>query len=50
MGALNTGSSKAEIVEMITQMIAFYCFYAATNALHAAKEVFDQIQSTESEN
>ena len=25
-------------------------FSAATNALHAAKEVFDQIESTESEN
>ena len=50
MGALNTGSSKAEILEIITQMIAYCGFPAATNALLAAKEVFDQIESTESEN
>ena len=50
MGALNTGSSKAEILEIITQMIAYCGFPAATNALHTAKEVFDQIESTESEN
>ena len=50
MGALNTGSSKAEILEIITQMIAYCGFPAATNALHATKEVFDQIESTESEN
>jgi len=48
MGALNTGSSKAEILEIITQMIAYCGFPAATNALLAAKEVFDQIESTES--
>ena len=47
MGALNTGSSKAEILEIITQMIAYCGFPAATNALLAAKEVFDQIESTE---
>ena len=48
MGALNTGSSKAEILEIITQMIAYCRFPGATNALLAAKEVFDQIKSTES--
>ena len=48
MGVLNTGSSKAEILEIITQMIAYCGFPAATNALLAAKEVFDQIESTES--
>ena len=48
MGALNTGSSKAEILEIITQMIAYCGFPAATNVLLAAKEVFDQIESTES--
>ena len=47
MGALNTGSSKAEILEIITQMIAYCGFPAATNALLAVKEVFDQIESTE---
>ena len=40
-GALNTGSSKSEILEIITQMIAYCGFPAATNALFAAKEVFD---------
>ena len=50
VGALKTGSSKAEIPEIIIQMIAYCGFPAATNALHAAKEVFDQIESTESEN
>ena len=50
MGALNTGSSKAEILEIITQMIAYCGFPAATNALHATKEVFDQIESGESAN
>ena len=47
MGALNTGSSKEEILEIITQMIAYCGFPAATNALHAAKEVFDEMGLTE---
>ena len=42
-GALNTGSSKAEILEVITQMIAYCGFPAATNALLAAQEVFSEI-------
>ena len=45
-GALNTGSSKAEILEIITQMIAYCGFPAATNALLAAQEVFDEMEST----
>ena len=45
-GALNTGSSRAEILEIITQMIAYCGFPAATNALLATKEVFDEIDST----
>ena len=43
-GALNTGSSKAEILEVITQMIAYCGFPAATNALLAAQEVFSEIE------
>ena len=42
-GALNTGSSREEILEIITQMIAYCGFPAATNALLAAKESFDDI-------
>jgi 4-carboxymuconolactone decarboxylase len=41
--ALRCGASKEEIVEVITQMIAYCGFPAATNALHAAKEVFDEV-------
>ena len=43
-GALNTGSSKMEILEIITQMIAYCGFPAATNALLAAQEVFDEVK------
>ena len=45
-GALNTGSSKSEILEIITQMIAYCGFPAATNALLAAKEVFNELECT----
>ena len=45
-GALNTGSSKAEILEIITQMIAYCGFPAATNSLSAAQEVFNEIELT----
>ena len=41
--ALNCGVSREEIVEIITQMIAYAGFPAATNALLAAKEVFEEI-------
>ena len=44
-GALNTGNSQSEILEIITQMIAYCGFPAATNALLVAKEVFDEIES-----
>ena len=43
-GALNTGSSKIEVLEFITQMIAYCGFPAATNALLAAQEVFDEVE------
>jgi len=39
--ALRCGASKAEIVEIITQMLAYCGFPAATNAIMAAKEVFE---------
>ena len=43
--ALNCGASREEIVEVVTQMIAYCGFPAATNALLAAKEVFDELDS-----
>ncbi len=39
-GALNCGASREEIVEVITQMIAYCGFPAATNGLLAANDVF----------
>jgi len=42
-GALNCGASQEEVVEVITQMIAYCGFPAATNGLLAAKEVFDEL-------
>jgi 4-carboxymuconolactone decarboxylase len=39
--ALRCGASRDEIVEVITQMIAYGGFPAATNALMTAKAVFD---------
>lgn len=38
--ALRCGASQAEIVEIITQMLAYGGFPAATNAIMIAKEVF----------
>lgn len=40
--ALRCGTSREEIVEIITQMIAYGGFPAATNALMTAKAVFDE--------
>lgn len=40
--ALRVGATQAEIVETITQMIAYGGFPAATNAILAAKEVFEE--------
>ena len=39
--ALRCGATRDEIVEIITQMIAYCGFPAATNALMTAKAVFD---------
>jgi len=44
-GALNAGSSRDEIVEVIAQTIAYCGFPAATNALHSTKEVFDELDA-----
>ena len=46
-GALNTGSSREEILEIVTQMIAYCGFPAAPNALLAVKEVFDELYACE---
>jgi len=43
--ALNCGASRVEIVEVITQMIAYCGFPGATNALMAAKAVFAELDS-----
>ena len=40
VGALNCGASRDEILEVVTQMIAYCGFPAATNALKAVNEVF----------
>ena len=40
--ALRCGASQAEIVEIITQMLGYCGFPAATNAIMTAKEVFKQ--------
>lgn len=43
--ALNCGASRKEIVEVITQMIAYCGFPGATNALLAAKDVFAELDA-----
>ncbi len=42
-GALLCGASKEEIVAVITQMLAYCGFPAATNALMVAKEIFEEV-------
>ncbi|MEM9659328.1 MAG: carboxymuconolactone decarboxylase family protein [Planctomycetota bacterium] len=44
-GALGCGATREEVVEVITQMIAYCGFPAATNALLAAKETFAEIDA-----
>lgn len=41
--ALRCGASRGEVAEIITQMIAYCGFPAATNALMTMKEVFNEI-------
>jgi 4-carboxymuconolactone decarboxylase len=45
--ALRSGASREEVVEIITQMIAYAGFPAATNALMTAEAVFKGHDSTE---
>ena len=40
VGALNCGASRDEILEVVTQMLAYCGFPAATNALKAVNEDF----------
>ena len=46
--ALRCGASRGEVAEIITQMIAYCGFPAATNALMTMKEVFDEIDAAAS--
>ena len=45
--ALNCGASRTEIIEVITQMIAYCGFPAATNALMCARDVFEELDAEE---
>ncbi|BCA94414.1 4-carboxymuconolactone decarboxylase [Legionella antarctica] len=44
-GALYNGVTREEILEIITQMLAYCGFPAATNALLTAQEVFDELDN-----
>jgi 4-carboxymuconolactone decarboxylase len=43
--ALRCGASRPEVTEIITQMIAYCGFPAATNALMTMKEAFDEVDA-----
>ncbi|WP_422001960.1 carboxymuconolactone decarboxylase family protein [Reyranella sp.] len=43
--ALRCGASRAEVGEIITQMIAYCGFPAATNALMTMKQVFEELDA-----
>jgi len=43
--ALRCGASRAQVAEIITQMIAYCGFPAATNALMTMKQVFDEVDA-----
>ncbi len=45
--ALRIGASREEVIEVITQMIAYCGFPAATNALMTAEAVFRDHEATE---
>ena len=45
--ALRSGASREEVIEVITQMIAYAGFPAATNALMTAEAVFQDHDATE---
>jgi 4-carboxymuconolactone decarboxylase len=42
-GALNSGCTREEIVEVIIQMAVYAGFPAAINGINAAKEVFTKL-------
>jgi 4-carboxymuconolactone decarboxylase len=44
--ALRSGASREEVIEVITQMIAYVGFPAATNALMTAQAVFEDRDAT----
>lgn len=44
--ALRCGASREEVVEVITQMIAYCGFPAATNALMTAKGIFNELDGS----
>ena len=48
-GALYNGVTREEILEIITQMLAYCGFPAATNALLTAQEIFDEIDKEASD-
>ena len=47
-GAMNVGSSRQEVVEVIIQMAVYAGFPAALNGLFAAKEVFQEREKHDS--
>lgn len=47
--ALRSGASREEVIEVITQMIAYTGFPAATNALMTAETVFEDHDAPEKE-
>ena len=47
-GAMNVGSSRQEVIEIIIQMAVYAGFPAALNGLFAAEEVFHEREKSES--
>ncbi len=47
-GAMNVGSSRQEVTEIIMQMAVYAGFPAALNGLFAAEEVFHEREKSES--
>ena len=47
-GAMNVGSSRQEVIEIIMQMAVYAGFPAALNGLFAAEEVFREREKSES--
>ena len=47
-GAMNVGSSREEVIEVIIQMAVYAGFPAALNGLFAAEEVFQEREKPDS--